>query len=231
MSPKNNAEEFARDHPRLARTIERIVLFPYRVRTRKKERERITVLEQTIASLRSEHKRAQERGYVDRELVLNVALYSLLFDRDFASLKEFFLSANSDWDRRFLGRQMAVMLYEGTQELPFLIGKDFRAMLTRLEVSDALMGDINRIRGRLADFKRKHAGRLKEVRNSMAAHRDRDVVLQLKLLDGLDRFEVYRTSVEFYEIIRDLTPALTKMMTEMGTLRLLLKQIAAARPQ
>ena len=47
---------------------------------------------------------------------------------------------------------MAVMLYEGTQDLPPLIGKGFRAMLTRLEISDALVADVNRVRGRLADF-------------------------------------------------------------------------------
>ena len=104
-------------------------------------------------------------------------------------------------------------------------------MLTRLEISDALVADVNRVRGRLADFKRKPADRLRQLRNSMAAHRDRDVVLQFKLLDGLDRFEVYRTSVEFYEIIRDLTPTLTNLMTEMATLRRLLKQITAARPE
>ena len=123
MARRVKAKQFARDHPRLARAIERIVMFPYRLRIRRKEWGRAALLEQTIANLRSEYERAQQRGYVDRALVLNVALYALLFDRDFASLKEFFLSANNDWDRRFVGRQMAVMLYEGTQDLPQVLDK------------------------------------------------------------------------------------------------------------
>jgi len=64
VAEKDKAEQFARAHPRLARTIERIILFPYRVRIRRKEHQRIVVLERTIATLRSEHDHAQKRGYV-----------------------------------------------------------------------------------------------------------------------------------------------------------------------
>jgi hypothetical protein len=137
-------------------------------------------------------------------MVLNAGLYTLLFDRDFAALKEFFLAANSDWDRRFVARQMAVMLYEGTQDVPVLIGKEFRGMMKRLEFADNRTNEVNQIRNKLAGFKRVHSERLKELRNVMAAHRDRDVTLQLRLLGGLDKFEVYKTAVEFYTIVGEL---------------------------
>jgi len=162
--------------------------------------------------------------------VLNAGLYALLFDRDFAALKEFFLVANSDWDRRFVARQMAVMLYEGTQDLPVLIGKDFRAMMRRLEFADNRTNEVNQIRDKLARFKCVYSERLKELRNVMAAHRERDVTLQLRLLDSLDRFEIYATAVAFYAIVRELTSVLTNITNDMGQLHRLLKQLAAARP-
>lgn len=137
LSP--NAERFAREHPRLARTIERIVMWPYRIRIRRGERHRVAVLERTIESLRAQHEHAHERDYAERALVLNASLYALIFDRDFASLKKFFLSADNDWDRRFVARQMAVMLYEASTDVPVLIGKDLRAMLVRLEISDEVV--------------------------------------------------------------------------------------------
>ena len=65
-------------------------------------------------------------------------------------------------------------------------------MLVRLEISDSVMGDINRARGHLDDFKRKHAVRLKQLRDSMAAHREGSVVLQFTLLDGPDRLRCIR---------------------------------------
>jgi len=163
--------------------------------------------------------------------VLNAGLYSLLFDRDFAALKEFFLAANNDWDRRFVARQMAVMLYEGTQDLPALIGKDFRDMMKRLEFADNRTKEVSQIRTKLAAFKRVHSERLKELRNVIAAHRARDVTLQLRLLDSLDKFEVYRTAVEFYAIVGELASVLTNITNDMRDLRRLLKQLTAARPK
>ena len=140
-------------------------------------------------------------------------------------------AANSDRDRRFVARQMAVMLYEGTQDVPVLIGKEFRGMMKRLEFADNRTNEVNQIRNKLAGFKRVHSERLKELRNVMAAHRDRDVTLQLRLLGGLDKFEVYKTAVEFYTIVGELAPVLTNIANDMGQLHRVLKQLAAARPK
>ena len=60
----------------------------------------------------------------------------LLFDRDFSVLKSFFLASENDWEKQFVGRQMAVMLYEGVQDIPNLFGKRLRAILVEYNISE-----------------------------------------------------------------------------------------------
>lgn len=122
--------------------------------------------------------------------MFNNSLYVLLFDRDFSALKGLFIAANDDWNRQFVGWQMAVMLYEGIQDLSKLFGHEFRQMLNDIGVSHQHRATLDAVRSRLAGFRRTHADRLKELRNVMAAHRDRDAMTQLRIVDNLHPLEV-----------------------------------------
>src|SRR2546429_9746905 len=111
---------------------------------------------------------------------------------------------------------MAVMLYEGVQDLSKLFGNEFRKMLANNGISQEHRAALDGVRSRLAMFRHTHANRLKELRNVMAAHRDKDAMAQLQVVDNLHPLEVYETSVEFWSVVRDLTPVLTAIILELG---------------
>jgi hypothetical protein len=221
------AQEFKRRHPEAARLLERVVMWPYRRRIRRQERARLQALESTIHTCRTQHKKFQSWGLTDTAAVFNASLYVLLFDRDFSSLKDFFLGADNDWDRKMVGRQMAVMLYGGAKDLTDeLLDQKFRMILANNDISEKTRTDLDAVRSRLTTFRKTHAKRLNELRNVMAAHRDKDALAQLRMVDELHPMEVYETSVEFWAVIRDLTPVLTNVLAELGTMPKILKQMA-----
>ena len=220
------AQKFRRKLPRVARLIERVVMWPCKRRIRRSERVRLKVLEQTIQTVREQHKKFCDHNLADNIAVSNAALYVLLFDRDFSALKAFFLAAENDWEKQFVGRQMAVMVYEGVQDIPNLFGKRLRAILMEYNISEERRDELNAATSRLARFKDEYAERLKDIRLAMGAHRDKDVMAQLRIVDTLDPMEIYGLSVKFWEPLRDLAPVLTAVMLEIGSMRMLLKQVA-----
>jgi hypothetical protein len=147
------AHEFRRRHPSAARLIERLVMWPYKRRIQRAERPRLKVLEETIQSMRTQHAKFCEHGLVDTIAVSNAALYVLLFDRDFSVLKAFFLAAENDWEKQFVGRQMAVMLYEGVQDVSNLFGKRLRAILVEYNISEQRRLELDAATSQLAKFR------------------------------------------------------------------------------
>lgn len=219
------AQAFRRKHPTVARLIERIVMWPYKRRIRRAEGPRLKALEETIETVRAQHTKFCDHGLADTIAVSNAALYVLLFDRDFSVLKAFFLVAESDWEKQFVGRQMAVMLYEGVQDIPNLFGKRLRAILAEYNISEQRRLELDAATSRLATFRQEHADRLKELRNVLGAHRDKDVLAQLRIVDTLDPLDISRIGVQFWEPLRELTPVLSAIMLEIGSMRMLLRQM------
>lgn len=201
-------------------------MWPYRRRIRRDERTRLAALESAIQTCRTQHAKFVSHGLNDTAAVFNASLYVLLFDRDFSSLKDFFLGADNDWDRKMAGRQMAVMLYEGVDDLSKLFGKQFRTILANNDVSEEHRRNLDELRSRLATFRHAHSERLLELRSVVGAHRDLDAMAQLRIVDELHPLEVYETSVDFYAVIRDLAPVLAGIVGELGTVRSILRQMA-----
>jgi hypothetical protein len=149
---KPAAQEFKRKHPSAARLIERLVTWRYKRRIQRSERPRLRVLEETIHTVRAQHAKFCDHGFADTIAVSNAALYVLLFDRDFSVLKAFFLASENDWEKQFVGRQMAVMLYEGVQDIPNLVGERLRAIFVEYNISEQRRLELDAATSRLARF-------------------------------------------------------------------------------
>ena len=111
------------------------VIFVNRIRHLIKEPKRIRQLEKTISVIRREYDRADKKGMPHYRNIYNVGLYVLVLEHDFAVLKHDALFSIWDWRKKYVARQLAVLLYEASNDLPNLLGKEFRGSLKTLLLS------------------------------------------------------------------------------------------------
>jgi hypothetical protein len=153
-------------------------------------------------------------------------MYVLLLDQDLVTFSRDFLFANTKHRRYFIGRHLAVVLYEASQDLPTLIGGAYRVALRNVELPQDLLGRLNSISKELNEFKRSHQGMLGTIRNMVTAHRDKDVARQLATLDSLDPMSVFRLAAELSSPLNDLIKFQTVVTLHTGNPKVILRELS-----
>lgn len=194
------------------------------------ERERATALDGALQAVLKNWEGAERHRVPDFRVVYNVALYVLLFDRDFSVLKVQMLQADDAWSRAFVARQMAVALAELCEDLPTLLGKPFRAALGRLEVPAGIVAQLDAASGSFHEARRRHESRLRELRNGIGAHRELDAIKHVQALVRLDALEVYGLAPDFYVALERYIGAKTALMAYLGQPAVILRQLSRREP-
>lgn len=189
------------------------------------ESKRISQLEKTIESIREQHNNAKEKRMEHYERIYNVSLYLLIFEYDIAILKNDALFSIREWKKRYIARQLAILLYEASQDIPNLLGKDFRNSLHELDITDDEIKTFNAVTKKLNGFKNDHRIFLQNLRNFAGAHRDNDAALQLKIIIEVELLSVMELAGDFYEAIRDLTPVMINLIMKMSDWKILIKHV------
>ncbi len=203
-----------------------LVVVPYnRIKHLVRERKRLIQLESTIKTIRTQHASAGQRGLKKFQCIHNIGLYLLVFEYDMAILKNDALFSIRPWKKSFVARQIAVLLYEASQDIPHLLGKDFRASLEAIEIDKKEWAQFNALNKQFHAFGEKHRKTLKKLRNYVGAHRDNDAALQLSIIEDVDLLEVMELAGDLYEVIRKFMPFLVVIVNRMGDWQVALKNM------
>lgn len=203
------------------------IIIRNRIRHVLQERKRLKTLEETIANVRFAHEKAITLSMPIHERIHNVSLYVLNIEHDISILRNDALFAVRPWKKNFIARQIAALIYEASQDIPELLGKDFRATLDSLSLSDEDWKIFNQITKRFSDFKASHRIVLKEVRNFVSSHRDKSAINQFKVLDKIDLLEMLRVAGDFYIPVRELASFMIKITLLLGEKRFLLRALSS----
>ena len=190
-----------------------------------KEPKRIRKLEKTIEVIRREHNKAHDRGMVHYRNVYNVGLYVLILEHDITVLKHDALFSIWEWRKKYVARQLSVLLYEASHDLPALLGKNFRGSLKTLPISEDDLSEFNSITKSLDKFKRNNHVLLNKLRNYAGAHRDNDAEKQLEVIDSISLLQIMELSGNFYEVLRVLLPFLIKLTYMLGNWKVIMKHM------
>jgi len=190
-------------HASLLNFLLQICLFPKRLSFRWRNRNRQKISEAAIAAVRALLKEARNCGSKNLDAVHNVGLYILLLERDLSAYNALLFLSKSTWHQQFAARGMAVLLYEGCEDILKLLGKAYRICLTDLGLGQLWFQELNRITSGFNSFKQMHFQFLKGVRNYVGAHREKDALVQIEFLDGLNPVEVYRLGAAFSAPLND----------------------------
>ena len=205
--------------------LERIVGLPYRIQFRLRNRGRQKLQTDTLALLRGLFEKSESLGLQNSRRIHNVALYALLLDQDLWQFNCDMVLATSDRRRSFVARHLTVLLYEGADDLPALLGKDYRESLRRINVPGDWMDGLNQISRGFNAFRNKRQAALSTIRNAVAAHRAHDVKKQLDLLDSLRPIEITKLAAQFSEPLNKLVRLQTKLTAHLGGLGVLLQDL------
>jgi hypothetical protein len=190
--------------------IERIVLLPVRVRHRRRARAKHKVRIDALATVRHTLHGAGQLNAGNTRTVFNVGMYVLLLDQDIAYFTDDLVCAIGDRRRAFLAKHEAVLLYEAGEDLPQLLGREFREAVNALGASPEQMSRLNAVSSELNHFWQGHRGFLGTIRNALAAHRDHDALRYSDALETLKPIEVMARAAELSQLLERLVGVVTE---------------------
>ncbi|MGB4068516.1 MAG: hypothetical protein WBK08_10845 [Nitrospira sp.] len=132
--------------------------------------------------------------------------------------------ASNEWRRKFVARQMAVFLYEASEDLTQLLGHNYREAIRSLGIADELFHELGQISRQLNRFKEANQDFLKRIRTFVGAHRDHNAAVQLDILDNLEPLKVYSLAGDFYAPLKSLVDLQVRLIPLIGNMNSLLKQ-------
>ena len=195
----------------LKNAIETVVLFRNRLRSRRDARKRRKIRIQALSSVRKTLEQAKAIGAKNVQTVFNVALYLLQLDQDLAYFTTDIVQAVGDRRRAFVAKHEAVLLYEAAEDLPQLLGREFREAIVTLSVPPAQLQLINAVSSDLNRFWREHREFLGTIRNALAAHREHDALAYARALDAIQPLEVMRRAAELSQLLEMLVQQLVAL--------------------
>ncbi len=193
----------------------------------KRENTRIPELQKTIDTIKREHQRATDANLEHFAQFYNVVLFILVMEYDMSVLSQYYVKAYTRyWEKKFIARQMAIILYEASEDIPQLLGRNFRASLKTVPLWNEAEKELTEISKELNRFKGSHSEMLKELRNFVTAHRDHNAVRQMDIIDNLNPDKIYTLLGDFYDIIKPLLPFMTRIVLVMGNKSVILHHLS-----
>ncbi|MRR52127.1 MAG: hypothetical protein EG825_14665 [Rhodocyclaceae bacterium] len=203
-----------------------LFLFPKRLRFRWRNRKRLTVTESLKATLKARCEEAIRADIPTYQGIYNVGLFVVLVEQDISAYSEAIFFARSEWHRQFYARGLAVLLYEAAEDLPQLLGKQYRTWLQDLELGSEWTNLLNHAGSKLSAFNRSHGQFLKELRNYVSAHRDHDALSQIDTMAKFKAIDLYRLGAEFSVPLNDLLAFYTHLLRYMHNPAVMLHHVA-----
>jgi len=102
--------------------------------------------------VRSTLQHATQMNSENVKIVFNVGLYLLLLDQDLADFTDDLVCAIGDRRRAFIAKHEAVLLYEAAEDLPQLLGHEFRGAVKALGASEEQLSRLNSVSSDLSRF-------------------------------------------------------------------------------
>lgn len=211
-----NKEFSSLKYPSFIRSIFRFYFYLRTIKKRRQEVERLISIEETLEILKSSYEKAKENKEVDKIKIFNIAIFTLTIEYDVSVLLFMKILQLDDWNKQFLGRQLAVLLYESTDDFLELLGKDFRLLINILPEKQSLSLKLNQITKELNDFKKNNIILLKNIRNYCGAHRDKNAYKQLIAINNIDIHQLDKVTQEFMIPISKLTSYNTEVLKSMS---------------
>lgn len=159
--------------------------------------------------------------------VLRVSVYMLTANRDLESVKVDLLTSNDWWLRKYLARNIALLMYE--TDLRKVAGKDFRRSIDYFappkDLRNRLAADLQSVRAAQEQLRSDFA----EIRNNTIAHRDADAMNQYRLIRNINEEQVLWGAASYFRAAEPLTRDLIELTEIAGDMGHMINQVAGRK--
>lgn len=208
--------------------VEWLVLLPVRIRHRRRARARGKARAYALRAVRRTLVDASRLGAERTAVVFNVGMYVLLLDDDIAHFTDDLICAVGDRRRAFIAKYEAILLYEAAEDLPQLLGREFRDAVEALGTSEEQWARLDSVSSNLNRFKHQHREFLRTIRNVLAAHRDHDALRYANTLETLKPLEVMARAAELSELLEPLVGVITQLASLTADPAAIVRDIVAS---
>ena len=133
------------------------------------------------------------------------------------------------WESHLYGRLLAMTMLECVEDIPQVLGKEFRSALFSIDSDAAKKTQLNNFISQLTNFRKTHEHDLRYIRIIAAAHRDHDVKRQLEVIETIDTRRLMDLSKELAGILVLFTRLMTDVLMELNVWKQILKKPDASR--
>ena len=205
--------------------ITSVILAIPRARLKGNTKKKLDALQDTIGTFKAEIERYQRLQVPRYQNICNAALFCALLNYDLTLLLFSQMQELNPSRRRFYSRHLALSLYEASEDLPAILGKDFRISLSSLSEAATHLECLAEIRSLLSRYKADNGQLLKQIRVYCVAHRDHDAYKQLQTIESVDDSAIHHVALEMDSIFNRIIDFMLKVALDMGKLLSMLRNL------
>lgn len=189
------------------------------------DRPRAKALARALTSCAREAIRARREGLYASEVVLNMALYFLVAERDIQAVKIDALTHPDPWKRSLYARVILLTIHE--LELDATGGAKLRQALEVGRAPEELKRELTRALRKVRAAQQKAKKQFADMRHSVIAHRDSDAIMQYRSIIAMDGLSVIQTAADFYAGVDEFMAVMPRVLSHVGGLRGVIAQLVA----
>lgn len=150
--------------------------------------------------------------FSDHKVIVNIGSWLTILSADIKSAQKNLYFDKTEWGKRNAVKQLCTTLYEACSDIFELLGKDFKEITTsRIDISH-INDELIEIRKRLVQYKAGNRNYFCEVRNNVSAHKDKNSLIQIQIIEDIDWGSFIEKTSEFENIINDLGACIKKVL-------------------
>jgi hypothetical protein len=189
-----------------------------------KERKRHVALQNALTEMAIQTEKSSEHGFDASTVVLNVALFLLIAERDIQAVKIDALTHPDPWHRSLSARIILLTIHEW--DMDKVAGHKLRQALDTIKAPDPMKAAATAALRSVRNVQKMAQKEFAFLRNATIAHRDPDASAQYRAITKLDEMKVLGLAAEFYIGADAFISLLPKIILQSSTLPSLLAQYA-----
>lgn len=159
-------------------------------------------------------KHCQANNFNDNQTIWNISGFVNLVSMDIKTVNIGIYFAESEWIKRYYARQACLIMYEATEDLFRLMGKDFKQIIkTKIDIAEFEL-ELKKSRQALNTFKTNNQEYLQKVRNTAIAHKDLDILKQIEVIKEINWSTIIQMIVDFESILTTMGSFLQKLINK-----------------
>jgi hypothetical protein len=160
--------------------------------------------EKTLSIIVAGKRVADSKSKNSNQVFWNAAGFVNISSYDLKVIVKEMIFASNEWTKRYFARQACHLIYELIKDFFEILGTDFTSKIDQLSNKDELRQSLANVRKKLNEFKGLHFVKLQEIRNVSSAHRDKDILVQLDVIQSINWVDTFLIAKAFDDIVQEL---------------------------